>query len=156
MRHQRRRTGRGPVLKARPASTRDLGSFGLNSVRISVIVLFGVYGCGSTGSDISFIGPAAGSASVMTTDSMQVKADGIAAAKITIEVRDNNRNTLRFGGDDVALATTRGVLSAVTNPNNSGLYYAVLKSAEAGIAVVTGSVNGQRITTGDVQVTFVP
>lgn len=120
----------------------------------AAIVLAAVAAACGGGLDLSYIGMASASASVMVSDSMQVKADNTSFATITVEVRDNNQNPLHTGGDDVALATTRGTLSPVVD-KNTGIYTATLKSSQTGPAVVTGSVNGQRITTGDITVTFV-
>ena len=107
------------------------------------------------GTEFSVLGDAAGSATVMTADAVDVKADGVSAATILIEVKDANRVTLTQGGDDVALSTTRGTLSPVTDLH-TGLYTSKLTSTTTGKATVTGSVNGQTISTGNPEVTFVP
>ena len=111
-------------------------------------------GCGG-GLDLTYVGIPSASASVMTSDSMSLKADGVSFTVISVEARDNNQNPVRMGGDAVSLATTRGTLSAVVD-DNSGTYRATLKSTQTGPATVTGNIDGQRITTGDVVVTFVP
>jgi hypothetical protein len=113
-----------------------------------------VAGCGG-GTDLTYVGIPSASATVMTSDSMTVKADGVSFATISIEARDNNQNPVRTGGDIVSLATTRGTLSSPVD-DNSGTYRATIRSTQTGPATITGNLNGQRITTGDLVVTFVP
>ncbi|MBI4502367.1 MAG: hypothetical protein HY700_14550 [Gemmatimonadetes bacterium] len=107
------------------------------------------------GTEYTILGEAAGSATVMTADAVDVKADGVSTATILVEVKDANRVTLTQGGDDVALSTTRGTLSPVVDLH-TGFYSAKLTSTTAGKATVSGSVNGQLISTGNPEVTFVP
>jgi hypothetical protein len=107
-------------------------------------VLSSVIAACGTGRDISFIGVPSPSATLITSDSTQVKADGVSYATITVEVRDNNSNTLPTGGNAVSLSTSRGTLSSVVDGNN-GRYVATLKSTQTGPATVSGTLEGGNI-----------
>jgi len=124
-------------------------AFGALGAIVAVTVLAA---CGG-GPDTSYIGVPSASASVITSDSMQVKADGVSYMTVTVEVRDNNRNLIPSGGYSVSLATTRGVLGDLVDANN-GRYVTTLKSTQTGPATVTGVVEGAKIPQALV-VTFV-
>ena len=79
--------------------------------------------------------------------------DGISTSEITVTLLDDFGNDLVFGGDAVALSTTAGTLSPVTD-NGTGTYTATLTSAiAAATATITGTVNGSPIADTEV-VTF--
>ena len=120
---------------------------------LAILSLAAVMGACGGGADISYIGVPSASASVISSDSMSLKADGVSYATVTVEVRDNNRNLIPSGGYSVSLATTRGVLSDLQD-TNSGRYVATIKSTQTGPATVTGVVEGAKIPQ-DLVLTFV-
>ena len=70
-----------------------------------------------------------------------VTADGSSAATVTVQAHDAFGNVVQTGGATVALATTLGVLSAVTD-HHDGTYTAALTSTSAGGATVSGTLGG--------------
>jgi hypothetical protein len=91
--------------------------------------------------------PAASAAtSTMARSPSKIVADGASTSSITVTARDASGTPLGTGGDTVALQTTRGALSAVTD-NGDGTYTATLTSSTtAGAAKVTGDLNGDAMT----------
>jgi adhesin/invasin len=90
-------------------------------------------------------GPAFGPTTLITAEPTSIPADGTSTATITVEVRDAQGNRRTTGGDSVTLATSLGILSAVTDLGN-GTYSAILRSSTtAGTATITGTVAGATI-----------
>lgn len=72
--------------------------------------------------------------------------DGFATSTITVQVKDAEGNNRTTGGATVALSTTSGSLSSVTD-NSNGTYTATLTSSViAGTATITGTLNAASIT----------
>ena len=91
-------------------------------------------------------GPASGATSVITANPTSIAADGSSTSTITVELRDANDNPLTGGGASVALSTTAGTLSGVTD-NGNGTYTAILTSPSSpGSATISGTVNGSAIS----------
>lgn len=82
--------------------------------------------------------------SAVTASPAVVPADGTSAATITVQVKNAAGASVGVGGATVALTATLGTLSAVTDHGN-GTYTATLRSSQAGVATVTGTVNGAEI-----------
>jgi Invasin, domain 3 len=102
-------------------------------------------------------GPASGSpgTSTIAASPASIPANAVSASTVTVRLADANANQLQRGGDSVVLSTDAGVLSGVTD-NGDGTYTATLTSAtSAGIATITGTVNGQPINS-QAQVSFTP
>ena len=101
-------------------------------------------------------GPPSGATSQITASPTSIPADGSSTSTITVELRDASDTPLTTGGATVALSTTSGSLSGVTD-NDDGTYTATLTSSStAGSATVSGTVNGSAITdTATVTFTFV-
>ena len=72
-------------------------------------------------------GPASGATSTITASPTSIQADGSSTSTITVRLKDASGTNLAAGGDTVALATTGGTLSAVTD-NHDGTYTATLTS----------------------------
>ncbi len=87
---------------------------------------------------------ASAATSTITASPTSVPGNGVSTATITVQLKDAGGNDLTVGGDAVALATTLGTLSAVTD-NGDGSYSAGLTSIAGGRASVTGTVNGNPI-----------
>lgn len=86
----------------------------------------------------------------------EIKADGASTSTITVTLKDPDGIPMFWGGDFVDLATTRGTLSPVKD-NGNGTYTATLTAeTTTGTAVISGSVNGSKITTGDARIAFLP
>ena len=78
---------------------------------------------------------------LITASPTSIAADGSTTSTITVQLKDANGNNLPNGtGYSVALATTTGSLSIVTD-NGDGTYTATLTSNTAGTATITGSLN---------------
>jgi hypothetical protein len=93
--------------------------------------------------------------SLITASVSTLPANETATAVITVQLRRTNEINVFIGGDTVVLSTTRGTLSAVTD-NNDGTYTAILTTGSiAGAAVVSGTVNGDAITS-TASLTFTP
>jgi adhesin/invasin len=91
-------------------------------------------------------GPGAGTTTTIGRSPAKIVANGVSTSTITLQARDQYGNVRKAGGDTVALQTTRGTLSAVTDRGN-GKYTATLTSSTAaGAAKVTGEINGETIT----------
>jgi hypothetical protein len=84
--------------------------------------------------------------SEITTTTSHLVSNGTSSTGVTVQLRDALNVNLNRGGDTVALQTTLGTLSAVTDQND-GTYTATLTSSStAGTATITGTVNGGAIT----------
>ena len=91
-------------------------------------------------------GPASGATSTISAGPNSIQADGSSTSTITVRLKDASGTNLVAGGDTVALATTGGTLSAVTD-NGNGTYTATLTSpASPGSGTVSGTVNAAAIT----------
>ncbi|MGQ0703975.1 MAG: invasin domain 3-containing protein [Gemmatimonadales bacterium] len=101
------------------------------------------------------VGPASALTSTISASSGSIVANGSSTSIITVQLKDKNGANLTAGGYNVALATTAGTLSAVTD-NGNGTYTATLTSSTtAGTATITGTLNGAAITDNET-VTFTP
>ncbi|MGZ4381303.1 MAG: invasin domain 3-containing protein [Gaiellaceae bacterium] len=91
------------------------------------------------------IGPASGATSTIGASPGSIAPDGSSTSTITVQLEDAAGNNLIAGGDIVALSTTGGTLSAVTD-NHDGTYTATLTSPSSpGSGIVSGTVNGTKI-----------
>ncbi len=90
----------------------------------------------------------------ITAAPAEVDANGDDASIVTVQLFDADGNPVTTGGATVVLATTLGVLTPVTDLGN-GSYRSELRSAVAGTAVVTGTLDGAPIA-DDAQVLFTP
>src|SRR5688572_4844952 len=80
--------------------------------------------------------------STITADSTSIAANGIANTIVTVRILDRDGQPIGGSAGTVTLATTLGVLSAVTD-HADGTYTATLTAGtHAGEAVVTGALNG--------------
>src|SRR5439155_18976189 len=71
-----------------------------------------------------------------------IAADGSSTSTVTVRLKDALSNDLTASGGSVALSTTRGSLSTVTD-NGNGTYTATLTSSTvAGTATVSGTLDG--------------
>jgi adhesin/invasin len=101
------------------------------------------------------VGAADRTTSTIAADPATITADGTSTSTVLVQLKDANGNNLTSGGATVILATTLGSMGAVTD-NGNGTYSATLTSGTvAGIATVTGTLNGDAIT-DSAQVTFSP
>jgi hypothetical protein len=90
-------------------------------------------------------GPASELTSQITTQATRILPDGSSTTEVGVSLYDAVGTTLDVGGDHVALSTTLGSLSALTD-NGNGLYLATLTSSTTpGTATITGTVNGVAI-----------
>ncbi|MCH8253894.1 MAG: hypothetical protein IID06_00940 [Gemmatimonadetes bacterium] len=130
-------------------ATDGLGTFDINTRTVtfigsSVADLDGLVVPGTSTAPAS--GPASALTSTITASADSINADGVATAAVTVQLFDATSTALTVGGDHVALSTTLGTLSAVTD-NGNGNYTAVLTAGiTLGTATVTGIVNGSNIT----------
>jgi hypothetical protein len=86
--------------------------------------------------------PASAATSTITAAPTAIPANGTSTSTITVQLKDAAGNNIINGGDTVALSTTRGTLSAVTDLGD-GRYEATLRSTTSGgIATVSATVNG--------------
>ncbi|MGZ4809676.1 MAG: invasin domain 3-containing protein, partial [Thermoanaerobaculia bacterium] len=84
--------------------------------------------------------------STVTASPTAIVANGVTTSTITVRLKDADGNNLTTGAGTLSLATTRGVLSSITN-NNDGTYRATLTSGiVSGPAVVTGTLDGTAMT----------
>ena len=82
----------------------------------------------------------------ITADSAAINRGGVASTRVLVTLRDAQGNLVGASGGIVLLTTTYGTLTAVTD-HGDGTYSAVLTSAlDAGVAVITGTLNGMAIT----------
>jgi hypothetical protein len=83
--------------------------------------------------------------STIAAEPSSLVANGSSTATITVVLRDSRGDRMPSGGDGVALSTSAGSLSSITDKRN-GTYTAVLTSSTTvGTATITGSVNGEEM-----------
>jgi hypothetical protein len=100
------------------------------------------------------VGTADPSTTTITSNLGTMVADGSSTSILTIQTFDANGNILIVGGDTLALSTTSGSLSAVTD-NLDGSYSATLQSSSAAsVANISGTLNAVSISDTET-VTFV-
>ncbi|WP_344028020.1 Ig-like domain-containing protein [Leucobacter iarius] len=101
----------------------------------SATVSFTVNGIAMSGTaTVNFTaGAASATTSTISATPTSIPADGASTSTVTVQLKDANGNPLTAGGATVAMATTAGTLSTVTD-NGDGTYTATLTSA-----TVTGS-----------------
>ncbi len=91
-------------------------------------------------------GAATASTTAISASPSVILNDGFSTSTITVQLKDSEGNNRTVGGETVALSTTSGSLSPVTD-NADGTYTATLTSSViAGIATVTGTLDGTAIT----------
>ncbi len=93
------------------------------------------------------------STSTITASPASVVADDTTST-ITVRLKDAAGNNVPSSGGTVALSTTLGTLSAVTD-NGNGTYSATVKSTLVGTATITGTLNASAFASST-SVTFVP
>ena len=99
--------------------------------------------------------PADSSASTISAVPSSITANGSSTSAVTVQLKDIFGNNRASGGNIVALATTAGSLSAVTD-NGNGTYSATLTSSTSvGTASITGTLDGVAIVSA-ASVTFTP
>jgi len=86
-------------------------------------------------------GAASTNTSTITAVPSAVTADGVSTSTVTVQLKDAQGNNVTNSAGTVMLATTRGVLGAVTDLSN-GTYRAALTSTTSGVATVSGTLNG--------------
>jgi len=90
-------------------------------------------------------GPPSAATTTITASPTSIVADGASTSTITVQLKDAAGNDLTTGGATVALNTTAGTLSAVTDLGN-GTYRATLTSSTTPTtATVRGTLNGTQI-----------
>ncbi|TYA10180.1 S-layer protein [Paenibacillus faecis] len=104
---------------------------------------------------VSFVpGSASPAATSVLSGPDAITADGVSSATVTVQARDAYGNPITQGGDRVALETTGGTLSKVTD-HGDGTYTATLTSStQAGKATVSAVLNGTKVSQV-AEVTFV-
>lgn len=93
--------------------------------------------------------------SVVSIADSSLIADGTSQTTVTVKLKDAQGNDMNTGGASVAISSTLGTISSVTD-NNNGTYTATLTASKtAGTATISASVGGSTIEkTASVQ--FVP
>jgi len=112
---------------------------------------------GSPASVTFLPGPASASNSAISVSLASVTTDGGATSTITIQAKDAQGNNLSSSGGTVTLAenSATAVLSAVTNHNN-GTYTATISNTVAESVIITGTIAGNNISSGNQTITFTP
>lgn len=109
-----------------------------------------------TGDSNTFdVTPGAASATTTTISASPsvILNDGFSTSTITVQLKDGEGNNRSIGGETVALSTTDGSLTSVTD-NADGTYTAILTSSVvAGTATITGTLDAVAIT-DDAEVEF--
>ena len=101
-------------------------------------------------------GAASGATSTISASPGSIAADGSSTSTITVQAEDANGNDETSGGDTVLLSSTAGSLTGVTDVGD-GTYTATLTSSTtSGTADVSGTIDGNAITSGDAFVIFKP
>ncbi|MDR6972198.1 putative cell wall-binding protein/protocatechuate 3,4-dioxygenase beta subunit [Leifsonia shinshuensis] len=88
-------------------------------------------------------GAAVANATTVTATPSSIRADGKAKSTITVRLVDQHGNALTTGGDAVAVSSTAGTVSGVTD-NGDGSYSATLSGTKPASAVVSVTVNGTK------------
>jgi len=95
----------------------------------------------------------------ITAGAPSLIADGAASTPLTVQLKDADGNDLTFGGADVELTTSLGILTAGAEnattvnavDNGDGTYTATLTAGTvAGSATITGTIGGAAITDQEV------
>ncbi|MDI6401265.1 invasin domain 3-containing protein [Balneolaceae bacterium ANBcel3] len=73
-----------------------------------------------------------------------IPANGLSESTITVQARNPEGDIIQYGGAEVHLMTTHGTLSPVTDHQN-GTYTATLTGTNPGVAVISGTMNGEPI-----------
>src|SRR5690606_37357479 len=89
------------------------------------------------------VGTADVTTTTVTADPTSMTTDG--SSTITVQLKDAAGNNLTASAGTVALNTTVGTLSAVTD-NGNGTYTATLLPAALPTSTITGTLNGTAIT----------
>ena len=90
-------------------------------------------------------GAGSGGTTTLTAAQSSIVADGASTTTITVALKDSYGNSLTSGGSVVALSTTGGTLSSVTD-NGDGTYSATLVApVTPGTGTVSGTVDGNPI-----------
>ncbi|WP_339848515.1 invasin domain 3-containing protein [Paenibacillus sp. FSL W7-1088] len=93
--------------------------------------------------------------SVLETSNASLVADGTSQTAIKVTLKDAQGNRLTGGGESVAITSTLGTVSAVTD-NQDGTYSATLTApTTVGTAAISATVGGNALTTTST-VEFVP
>ena len=93
--------------------------------------------------------------SEVTASQKSIVANGTSISVITVQLMDEDGNSITTSGGTVILTSTRGSLGAVTD-NNNGTYTATLiSSITAGMATITGTLAGNAFTNSET-VDFIP
>ena len=130
----------GGVLSSKTVSVSSLGTCSITATNSA----------GSeTGTSNTFdVTPGAASVSTTTISASPsvILNDGFSTSTITVQLKDSEGNNRTVGGETIALNTTDGALSSVTD-NGNGTYTATLTSSViAGTATITGTLNAVAIT----------
>ena len=113
--------------------------------------------CGKTATSTLTVNSAPGDASTSTIAATPgtITANGSSTSAVTVQLKDIFGNNRTSGTNIVALATTRGTLSSVTD-NGNGTYSATLTSSTStGTASITGTLDGVAIV-NTASVVFAP
>jgi adhesin/invasin len=100
-------------------------------------------------------GPPSGATSQIMASPTSIPANGTSQSTITVQLRDASNTPITTGGATVALNTTAGTLSSVSDQGNGSYTATLTASSTAETATVTGTVNGSAIT-DNATVTFTP
>ncbi|QMV41493.1 Ig-like domain-containing protein [Cohnella cholangitidis] len=93
--------------------------------------------------------------STVQSGNATLTANGTSQTTVTVRLKDAYGNAITTGGATVAIASTLGTVSAVTD-NNNGTYTATLTApTTTGTATISATVGGSAIT-GTASVQFVP
>jgi len=93
--------------------------------------------------------------STIAANPTSITANGTATSAITVQLKDSVGNNLTSSGGTVALSTTAGTLSAVSD-NNNGTYTATLTApTTTGTATLSGTLDGTPLS-NTTTVDFVP
>ena len=99
--------------------------------------------------------PGAADPAMTTITAAPTTANVGSSSTITVQAEDQYGNDLTTGSDTVLLNTDHGSLGAVTD-NGDGTYTATLSDTLAETDTVSGTINGDAITSGDAVVVFSP
>jgi adhesin/invasin len=141
--------GLGPIKAASGVATLTVTGKGAGPVTISATGA----GLNAATSFTVLPGPADAAKTTISAAPDSVLANGSSVATVTVRARDAFGNALTGSGGAVALSTTAGRISAVTDQHN-GTYAALLSSPAPGRAVIHGTIGGRAIAQEAI-VTFV-
>jgi len=131
-----------------------------NTVAEDVIISGTIDGNSITSGDqtISFTpGAVSASQTTISVSPASVAADGLSQSNITVQAKDAQGNNLSNSAGVVTLAenSASAVLSAVTD-NNNGTYTATMTNTLAEDVVISGTIDGNSITSGNPSISFTP